>query len=130
MEVSKLDGVREYTDVVAPLPGRAPARHNLILGLLDVLARRPDSYEAYHLWAVRDDGRVVGAAMQTPPYGLALAEPIDDASLAPLAAAIVEAGVRLPGASAASPRRMRSPTPGSLWSVAAPSPSPAKGSMS
>ncbi len=97
MEVSKLDGVREYTDVVAPLLGRAPARHNLILGLLDVLARRPDSYEAYHLWAVRDDGRVVGAAMQTPPYGLALAEPIDDASLAPLAAAIVEAGVRLPG---------------------------------
>ena len=68
-----------------------------MLGLLDVLARRPDSYQGYHLWAVRDDGRVLGAAMQTPPYGLALAEPVDDASLAPLAAAIVDAGVRLPG---------------------------------
>jgi len=97
MEVTKVDGVREYTALVAPLLARAPARHNLMLGLLDVLARRPDSYEGYHLWAVRDDGRVVGAAMQTPPYGLALAEPIDDASLAPLASAILDAGVRLPG---------------------------------
>jgi uncharacterized protein len=98
MEVTKVEGVREYTGLVAPLLGRAPARHNLMLGLLDVLARRPDSYDGSHLWAVRDDGgRVVGAAMQTPPYGLALAEPIDDASLAPLAAAIVDAGVRLPG---------------------------------
>ena len=97
MEVTKVDGVREYTDLVAPLLGRAPARHNLMLGLLNVLAHRPDSYQGYHLWAVRDDGRVVGAAMQTPPYGLALAEPTDDASLVPLAAAIVDAGVRLPG---------------------------------
>jgi predicted GNAT family acetyltransferase len=97
MEVTKVDAVRAYTELVAPLLSRAPARHNLILGLLDVLVRRPDSYQGYHLWAVRDDGRVVGAAMQTPPYGLALAEPTDEASLAPLAAAIVEAGVRLPG---------------------------------
>src|SRR3954451_13153638 len=97
MEGSKLDGVREDTDVVAPLLGRAPARHNLILGLLDVLARRPDSYEAYHLWAVRDDARVLRPAMQTPPSGLVLADPIVDAPLAPLAAAIVEAGFRLPG---------------------------------
>ena len=97
MEVAKVHGVREYTDLIAPLLTRAPARHNLMLGLLDVLARRPDTYEGYHLWAVTDDGHVVGAAMQTPPYGLALAEPIDDASLAPLAAAIVDAGVRLPG---------------------------------
>src|SRR5689334_13562501 len=97
MEVTKVDGIREYTALVAPVLARAPARHNLMLGLLDVLARRPDSYEGCHLWAVRDDGHVVGAAMQTPPYGLALAEPIDDASLAPLAAAIVNAGIRLPG---------------------------------
>jgi GNAT superfamily N-acetyltransferase len=97
MEVTKVEGVREYTDLVASLLGRAPARHNLILGLLDVLARRPDSYQGFHLWVVRDGGRVVGAAMQTPPYGLALAEPIDEASVGPLAAAIVDAGVRLPG---------------------------------
>jgi predicted GNAT family acetyltransferase len=76
---------------------RAPARHNLMLGLLDVLARRPDSYQGFALWAVRDDGRVVAAALQTPPYNLALAEPIDPAALPPLAAAIVDAGVRLPG---------------------------------
>src|SRR5262245_41547336 len=97
MEATRVEGVGEYTDLVAPLLGRAPARHNLMLGLLDVLRRRPDSYQGYHLWAVQDDGRVVAAALQTPPWDLALAEPIDEAALPPLAAAIVEAGVRLPG---------------------------------
>jgi uncharacterized protein len=61
------------------------------------LERRPDSYQGYHLWAVRDGGRVIVAAMQTPPYDLALAEPIDDAGLEPLASEILGAGVRLPG---------------------------------
>ena|SRR6478735_516345 len=97
MEVTRVEPVVAYIDLVAPLLGRAPARHNLILGLLDVLRRRPDTYQGYDLWAVHDGGRLVAAAMQTPPYDLALAEPIDEAALAPLAAAIVDAGVRLPG---------------------------------
>lgn len=97
MEVSRVEGVAEYIELVTPLLDRAPARHNLIRGLLDVLRRRPDTYEAFHLWAVQDDGRLVTAAMQTPPYNLALAEPVDEAALAPLAAGIIDAGVRLPG---------------------------------
>jgi len=97
MEVSRVEGVAEYRELVGPLLDRAPARHNLINGLLEVLRRRPDTYQGYHLWAVQADGRVVAAAMQTPPYDLALAEPLDDAALAPLAAAIVEHGIRLPG---------------------------------
>ena len=97
MEVERVDGVADYTDLVQPVLSRATARHNLILGLLDVLRRRPDSYQGFHLWAVRDGDRVVGAAIQTPPYNLALARPIDEASIAPLAGAIHGAGVRLPG---------------------------------
>jgi len=97
MEVSRVEGVAEYRELVGPLLDRAPARHNLINGLLDVLRRRPDTYQAYHLWAVQEDGDVVAAAMQTPPYNLALAEPLDEGALAPLAAAIIDAGVRLPG---------------------------------
>ena len=97
MEVARVDDVAEYTALVQPLLARATARHNLISGLLDVLGRRPDSYLGFHLWAVRDGDRVVGAAMQTPPYDLALARPIDKASLGPLAGAIHGAGVRLPG---------------------------------
>jgi uncharacterized protein len=97
MEVSRVEGVEAYGDLVAPLLDRAPARHNLMLGLLDVLRRRPESYQGFALWAVRDDGRVVAAALQTPPYNLVLAEPADQAALGPLAAAIVGAGIRLPG---------------------------------
>ena len=97
MEVTRVEGVEAYRDLVSPLLGRAPARHNLMLGLLDVLGHRPDSYQGFDLWVVRDDGRVVAAALQTPPFNLALAEPTDQAALAPLAAAIVDAGVRLPG---------------------------------
>lgn len=97
MEVLRVDGVAGYRELVSPVLDRAPARHNLILGLLDVLQRRPDSYQGFALWAVRDGGRVIGAAMQTPPYDLALAEPLDEAALAPLATAIVDAGIRLPG---------------------------------
>jgi GNAT superfamily N-acetyltransferase len=97
MEVARVDGVAEYLDLVLPLLSRATARHNLILGILDVIGRRPDSYQGYHLWAVRDGDRVVGAAIQTAPYNLALARPIDEASVAPLAAGIHGAGVRLPG---------------------------------
>jgi predicted GNAT family acetyltransferase len=97
MEVARVEGVADYTDLVQPVLGRDRARHNLILGILDVLRRRPDTYPGFHLWAVRDGDGVVGAAIQTPPYNLALARPIDEASLAALAAAIHATGVRLPG---------------------------------
>jgi len=55
MEVSRVEGVEAYGDLVAPLLDRAPARHNLMLGLLDVLRRRPESYQGFALWAVPDD---------------------------------------------------------------------------
>ena len=97
MEVRRVEGVAEYIDLVTPLLDRAPARHNLIRGLLDVLRRRPDTYPGFDLWAVHDDDALVEAAMQTPPYNLALAQPLEEAALAPLAAGIVDAGVRLPG---------------------------------
>ncbi len=97
MEVARVEGVADYIDLVQPVLSRAKARHNLILGILDVLRMRPDTYQGFQLWAVRDEDQVVGAAIQTPPYHLALARPIDEASLRPLAAAIHGAGVRLPG---------------------------------
>ena len=97
MEVERVDGVADYLELVRPLLSRATARHNLILGILDVLRRRPETYPGFHLWAVRDRDGVVGAAIQTPPYNLALARPTDETALPPLAGAIHRAGVRLPG---------------------------------
>lgn len=96
MDVTRVEDVAAYSQLVAPVLGRAPARHNLILGILDVVRRRPDSYQGFRLWAVRNGG-VVAAAVQTPPYNLAVAEPLDMAALEPLAASILREGVRLPG---------------------------------
>ena len=96
MDVTRVEDVAAYSQLVAPVLGRAPARHNLILGILDVVRRRPDSYQGFRLWAVRNGG-VVAAAVQTPPYNLVVAEPLDMAALEPLAASILREGVRLPG---------------------------------
>ena len=60
-------------------------------------------YPAQDLWLVRDHGRVVGAALQTPPYNLVVARPASDRALDALAEAIHEVRVRLPGVSAARP---------------------------
>lgn len=54
------------------------AEHNLILGICSNLAEVPDAFAtAPYLAAVLDGGRVVAAAVQTPPHNLVLSE-IDD----------------------------------------------------
>ena len=48
MEVRAHDDPGEYAAAVAPLLLRAPARHNLMLGILDLLERRPEVYPTFH----------------------------------------------------------------------------------
>jgi predicted GNAT family acetyltransferase len=79
------------------------ARNNLLLGLAGTLRDHPATYPAFDLWLVERGGTVVGAALQTPPHNLVLAEPSDGDVLGVLAEAILAAGVRLPGVSGARP---------------------------
>ena len=97
MEALRLEDPAAYADRVLPFLLRAPARHNLYLGLLDTLQRQPATYPAFHLWVVQDGDEVVGAAMQTPPYDIVLAEPALARAVDTLVSAITDAGVRPPG---------------------------------
>lgn len=72
------------------------AEHNLILALTSTLTTNPEVYPLPPLFAVAvDDGRVVAAAMQTPPHNLVLAQVEAPAAVAALAEAL--AGEALPG---------------------------------
>jgi predicted GNAT family acetyltransferase len=55
------------------------AEHNLIFGLSSTLARDPHAYGSDpYLVTVEDEGRVVAAALRTPPHNLVLSESDDD----------------------------------------------------
>ena len=97
MEARRLDDPAAYAGHVLPFLLRAPARHNLYLALLDTLQRHPTTYPEFHLWIVEDQGDIVGAAMQTPPHNIALAEPGIPEVVDVLVDAIGDAGIRPPG---------------------------------
>ena len=74
------------------------AEHNLILGLSSRLGEEPLLYgEPPYFAVVEDDGRIVGAAMRTPPHNLILSELDADEAVAVLAADAQEAFGSLPG---------------------------------
>jgi uncharacterized protein len=106
MQVRRLEDPRAFLEAAMPLLMRDEARHNLIFGLVDTLVRHPTVYPAWHLWLVEDGAEVVGAALQTPPHNLVLAEPADVGAIEALVDAIRAAGVSLPGVSAVMPEAM------------------------
>jgi predicted GNAT family acetyltransferase len=97
MDARRHEDPTAYAAHVLPFLLRAPARHNLSLGILDTLQRHPATYPAFHLWSVEEDGEVIAAALQTAPHNLVLAEPARPGAIESLVAAITGAGVRPPG---------------------------------
>ena len=96
MEARRVEDPAVYADLVLSLLLQASARHNLFLGILNTLQRSPTIYPVFHLWVVEDDGEVVGAALQTPPHNIAIAEPgasgaVDALVTAPMRGAHVSA---------------------------------------
>src|SRR5262249_46788043 len=73
MEALRLDDAGAFLTEAEPLLLADEARHNLILGIAG--NARDGVYEDFRLWLVRDGSEVVGAALQTPPYNLILAQP-------------------------------------------------------
>jgi uncharacterized protein len=100
--------VKRLSDPVAFLAAAGPllledeARHNLVLGIAGTLRDHPSVYLEYHLWLVEDGDRVVGVALQTPPFNLVVGSAPDGAFSA-LAEKLYEEGVQLPGVTGAVP---------------------------
>jgi uncharacterized protein len=95
MEVARFDDAATFLADAEPLLLADEARHNLILGIAGTIRDAPSRYPLRSMWLVRDNGEVVVAALQTPPYNLVLARPRSSQALAKLAEAV--AGEELPG---------------------------------
>jgi predicted GNAT family acetyltransferase len=100
VNVERLDDAAAFLREAGALLLRDEARHNLILGIAGTIVASPGRYRERSFWLVRDGGEVVGAALRTPPYNLALAQPAEPEAIAVLAQAIAD---ELPGVIGAVP---------------------------
>ena len=103
MHVKRLDDPAAFLAAAGPLLLDDEARHNLILGIAGTLRDHPQIYREHRLWHVEHDGRVVGAALQTPPFNLVVARPAGAGVLAALAEALSGEHVELPGVTGGVP---------------------------
>jgi predicted GNAT family acetyltransferase len=92
-----------FLEAASPLLLRDEARHNLIFGICATLIETPDAYPAFHSWVVVDAGAIAAAAVMTPPFNLALAEPRRPDALAFLASELHRQGIPIPGVTGALP---------------------------
>jgi uncharacterized protein len=103
MEVQRFREATAWLDAVGPLLLGDEARHNIHFGLVTMLITQPEVYPEWHLWAVSEGDRAVGAAVQTPPYNLLLARPAASGVSEALVEAMIASGMRVPGVTAAVP---------------------------
>jgi len=103
VDVRLVSDPEEFLTRATPLLSQDEARHNLILGLAATLRDHPRYYVEHRLWLVEDGGRLVGAALRTPPRGLVLAQPQADGALEALVEAIDD---DLPGLVGALPEAL------------------------
>ena len=79
--------------------GEREAENNLLLGICSSLLRDPSPFGQGppYFAIVKDDDRVVGVALRTPPHNLVLSETDDPAAIGPLVLDAHAAMKRLPG---------------------------------
>lgn len=91
MDLSRFTEVNDFLDVAGGFLVAREAEHNLIFGITANLRDAPEAYTgAPYLAVVRDGDRVVGAAIQTPPFRVVLSEIDDPAAIDLLAADLVD----------------------------------------
>lgn len=104
MIVKRLTDPGAFLEAASPLLLEDEARHNLALGIAGTLRDHPSVYPEHLLWIVEDDDRVVGAALQTPPFNLVVAAgSTSHAAFSALAEKLHEEGLELPGVTGAVP---------------------------
>jgi predicted GNAT family acetyltransferase len=107
VHVRRLDDPARFLAEAGPLLLEDEARHNLILGIAHTLRANAGVYPEFSLWLVETAGRVVLAALRTPPYNLTLARPFDPRAVPELARALEIDDPALPGVTAAVPEAHR-----------------------
>jgi GNAT superfamily N-acetyltransferase len=103
MEVLRYDDPVAFRRDGAPVLLADMARNNLVLAILQVLQDEPHVYPDFHLWLARREERPVGLAMQTQPFNVIVAEPLENDAVDALAEAVVADGAPLPGVIANMP---------------------------
>ena len=103
MRATRTNDVPEFARLAAPVIERDPAANNLVLGIVQSLLDRPDSYADASCWVVEHDGKSVGAAIRTPPYNVVLADPLHDDAIDALADRLMTDDPELPGVTANTP---------------------------
>lgn len=103
MRVTRVEDVGQFAELAAPVIERDPAANNLVLGIVQSLLDRPDSYADAWCWLVEHEGASVGAAIRTPPYNVVIADPLHDEAVDALADRLMTDEPELPGVTANTP---------------------------
>jgi predicted GNAT family acetyltransferase len=99
MEVTRHPDADAFREHAGEFLAAREAEHNLILGLSSRLRHDPLLFgEAPYLAVAEERGRVVGAALRTPPHNLVLSEIDDEQAIEPIAADVRAVFETLPGA--------------------------------
>jgi uncharacterized protein len=98
VDVHRYDEAPGFLEHAGEFLAAREAEHNLILGLSSRLRHEPLLFgEVPYLAVVEDDGRVVAAALRTPPHNLALSEIDDREAIEPLVNDVKRVFASLPG---------------------------------
>lgn len=103
MEVLRYDDPVEFRRDGAQVLLADAARNNLPLAILQILQDQPELHPVFHLWMAVRDGQPKGLALQTEPYHVVVAEPLEDDAVEALAEAAVADAGPLPGITANRP---------------------------
>lgn len=103
MDVRKLHHPAAFLEAAGPFLLSDEPRHNLMFGIAGNLRDHSGLYQELRGWIVEEEGDVLAAALQTPPFNLVLARPARQGSLEALVAGLVADDVELPGVTGAVP---------------------------
>ncbi|HVF08257.1 MAG TPA: GNAT family N-acetyltransferase [Actinomycetota bacterium] len=103
MRVTRFTDIQQFAGEAGTLIERDQAANNLVLGIVQSLLDRPDSYAEASCWVVDHEGKPVGAAIRTPPYNVVLADPLHVDAIDALAERLATDQPSLPGVTANTP---------------------------
>jgi predicted GNAT family acetyltransferase len=97
MNVVRPASASGFLELALPLLERDEARNQLPLAVAGTVAEHPAAYDEARFWVAVEDGEALAAALHTPPYGALLADPVSDAGLAAVLAAVAGDDPDVPG---------------------------------